>query len=77
MKYIDTNILDFINRCKCKKRFLNDSQIQDFNSILCGYYCCKVIKNIFIDNIPLKNSIKMFSEKPSNLNKDLADDLYI
>lgn len=77
MEYVDTNIMDFINRCKYKKRFLNDSQIQGFNSILCGYYCCKVIKNIFVDNIDIMECINMFSNKPSNLNKDLADDLFL
>ena len=56
---------------------MNYSQIQDYDSILCGYYCCKVIKNIFIDNIDLKDCLKMFKERPSDLNKDLADNLHI
>jgi hypothetical protein len=75
--FIDSYIMDFINRCECKKRYMNYSQIQDYDSILCGYYCCKLIKNIFVDNIALKDSVKMFSEKPSDLNKDLADNLHI
>jgi len=56
---------------------MNESQLQSYDSILCGYYCCKVIKNIFIDNIDLKDCVKMFKERPSDLNKDLADNLHI
>jgi len=77
VEFIDSNIMDFINRCKCYKRYMNESQIQDYDSILCGYYCCKVIKNIFIDNINLKDCVKMFKERPSDINKDLADNLHI
>ena len=77
VEYIDDSIKKFIDRCNCKNRYLNEDQIQDFNSILCGYYCMKVIKNIYINGLKLKDSIKMFDENPSLINKDLTDDLYI
>ena len=77
VQFIDSNIMDFINRSCCSKRYMNDAQIQDYDSILCGYYCCKLIKNIFVDNIKLKDCVKMFSERPSDINKDLADNLHI
>ena len=77
VEFIDDSIKKFIDRCNCENRYLNKDQIQYFNSILCGYYCMKIIKNIYIDGLKLKDSIKMFCQCPSIINKDLADDLYI
>lgn len=77
VKFIDDSIKKFIDRCNCNKRYLNEDQIQAFNSILCGYYCMKLIKNIYIDDMDIKNSIRMFCENPCIINQDLADDLYI
>lgn len=77
VKFIDDSIKKFIDRCNCKNRYLNEDQIQDFNSILCGYYSMKIIKNIYINGLKIKDSIKMFCENPCLKNKDLADDLYI
>ena len=77
VEFIDDSIKKFIDRSNSNKRYLNEDQIQAFNSILCGYYCMKVIKNIYIDGFKLKDSIKMFSSNPSLRNKNLSDDLYI
>jgi len=55
----------------------NNSQHQDIESILCGYYCCRVIRRCLYDNKTYANVMKEFKDKPHPHNEDIADDLFI
>ena len=60
-----------------KNILCNDSQNQDLDSIKCGYYCCKMIKEVLYNGKSYEDAVSMFSEKPSNNNEDICDDLFI
>jgi hypothetical protein len=55
----------------------NNSQHQDVESILCGYYCCRVIKRCLYDNMSYINTMKEFKDNPHPHNEDIADDLFL
>ena len=67
-----------------KNLVANDSTHQYLgeNSILCGYYCLKVIKSIFIDKMDYDDALDQFNELDDiyekNLeNMDIADNLFL
>tara|TARA_R110001632_G_scaffold68922_1_gene161604 strand:+ start:870 stop:1661 length:792 start_codon:yes stop_codon:yes gene_type:complete len=60
-----------------KNILCNDSQNQDLDSIKCGYYCCKMIKEVLYNGKSYEDAVSMFSENPSNNNEDICDDLFI
>jgi len=65
-----------ILQMKTKKGIVaNDSQHQDINSILCGYYCLKVIKSILVDEMNYMDTMRQFTDNPSYHNQDIADNL--
>ena len=67
-----------------KNLVANDSTHQHLgeNSVLCGYYCLKVIKSIFLDKMDYDDALDQFNElddiyeKDLN-NMDLADNLFL
>jgi hypothetical protein len=67
-------IIDLENR---RGIVANNSQHQDIESILCGYYCCRVIKRCLYDNITYANVMKEFRNYPHPHNSDIADDLFL
>ncbi len=67
-----------------KNLVANDSTHQYLgeNSILCGYYCLKVIKSIFIDKMDYDDALDQFNElddiyEKSAKNMDIADNLFL
>lgn len=66
---------EFIDMEHKKKIVANNSQHQKIGSVLCGYYCLKVIKSILKDNMNYKKTMAQFTDKPSDMNADIADDL--
>jgi hypothetical protein len=67
-----------------KNLVANDSTHQYLgeNSILCGYYCLKVIKSIFIDKMDYDDALDQFNELDDIYEKDLenmdiADNLFL
>ena len=63
---------------KSKKGIVaNNSQHQHIDSILCGYYCLKVIKSVFVDKMNYMDTMRQFTDNPSYHNKDIADNLQL
>ena len=67
-----------------KNLVANDSTHQYLgeNSVLCGYYCLKVIKSIFIDKMDYDDALDQFNELDDIYEKDLenmdiADNLFL
>lgn len=67
-----------------KNLVANDSTHQHSapNSILCGYYCLKIIKSIQIDGMDYEDSLEQFNElndiyELNDENMDIADNLFI
>ena len=73
VEYPPQELLDY----DIKNLIVNDSQLQHITSIKCGYYCLKMIKQILFNNKTYEEAIDIFSENPSEINEDLADDLYL
>jgi len=67
-----------------KNLVANDSTHQHSapNSILCGYYCLKIIKSVLIDEMDYEDSLEQFNElndiyELNEENMDIADNLFI
>jgi hypothetical protein len=67
-------IIDLENR---RGIVTNNSQHQDVESILCGYYCCRVIKICLYDNMSYSNVMKELKNMPHPDNTDIADNLFL
>jgi len=73
IEYPPQNILDLY---KNKPLICSEKRIQKDKSVLCGYYCLRIINDILNKNMSYKETIDQFSKKPSKKNKDLALQLY-
>ena len=76
IEYIDPKIFKFLKSSK-KEILYNENQIQDISSVLCGYYCLKMIKDVMLNGFNYQEAINKYTIKPSNHNKDIADNLFM
>ena len=74
--YIDPKIYTFLKTSK-KEILYNENQIQDISSVLCGYYCLKIIKDVMVDGLSYQKSLNKYTLNPSFHNQDTADNLFI
>lgn len=66
---------EFLDMNHKKKIVANNSQHQKIGSVLCGYYCLKICKSILKDKMSYLDTMKQFSDTPSENNADMADNL--
>ena len=76
VKYLPIEIEEFLKTSK-KPIYVNDGQHQFIGSVLCGYYCLKIIKSIFLDKMTYEEAINQFNDNPNLKNMDIADNLFI
>ena len=67
--YPPQNILD---NFKNKPLICSEKKIQQDDSVLCGYYCLRIINDVLNKNMTYKQAIDQFTKKPSKENQDLA-----
>jgi hypothetical protein len=67
--YPPQNILD---KYKNKPLICSEKKIQQDDSVLCGYYCLRIINDILNKNMSYKKAIDQFTKNPSKQNQDLA-----
>ena len=73
IEYPPQNILDLY---KNKPLICSQKRIQKDKSVLCGYYCLRVIIDILYKNMSYKETIDQFTKIPSKKNQNLALQLY-
>ena len=74
--FIDPKIYTFLKTSK-KKILYNQNQIQDITSVLCGYYCLKIIKDVMKDGMDYQIAINKYTINPSSHNADIGDNLFL
>jgi len=63
-------------RTSGKRIVFNDSQLQQFSSVMCGYYCVHYLQSRKKGKTPL-DIINNFDLRPTNCNKDLIRKLFV
>ena len=76
IKYIDPKIFKFL-KSSGKEILYNQNQIQDISTVLCGYYCLKMIKDVMLNGLTYQDAINKYTITPSSHNKDIADNLFM